>query len=99
MAECKTEAEWAAEHDARSLANAEAIKTDPKRLAAAQKAAKRIVEDEAKYAKEANARTAALTKLANGQMAKPTARPEAKAAKPAAAKTKPAKRNGAKPKR
>ncbi len=96
MAECKTEAEWAAESDARALANAEAIKGDPKRLSAAQKAAKRIVEDEAKYAKEANARTAALTKLANGQTAKPAAKPEAKEAMP---KRAPAKRGGGKSKK
>ena len=46
----KTEAQWQAEYDADTLARAEMIKSDPKRLAAASKAAAAKVEKEKKEA-------------------------------------------------
>lgn len=54
----KTEQEWEAEYDAGTLAKAEEIKADAKRLAKAQKAAKKLQEEKAKEA-------AALAKIAN----------------------------------
>jgi hypothetical protein len=47
----KTEAEWQAEDDARSLAQAEEIKADKPRLDKAQDAAKRMADEEAERAK------------------------------------------------
>lgn len=55
---------WEAERDAQSLANAEAIKTDGKRLKAAKTAAKRLVSEERKTAKEAEKRAKAMKKIA-----------------------------------
>lgn len=43
--EPKTEAEWNAHHDAHTLAEAETIKNDKKRLKAAQEAAKVLAEE------------------------------------------------------
>ena len=45
------EKRWQAEHDARTLAEAEQIKQDEKRLADAQTAAKRMADEEAEKAK------------------------------------------------
>ena len=42
----KTEADWNAATDARTLAEAGVINDDPKRLAAARKAASKLVEQE-----------------------------------------------------
>lgn len=41
----KSEAEWKAEMDANTLAEADVIKNDPKRLKAAAKAAKKLIAD------------------------------------------------------
>ena len=51
------EAQWAAESDARTLADADSIKSDPARMKKAKQAAKRM-------AKEETARTDALRKIA-----------------------------------
>ncbi len=45
------EKKWRAESDARTLAEAEAIKADPKRLKVAQGAAKEMAEEEERRAK------------------------------------------------
>lgn len=42
----RTEAQWQAENDARTIARADAIKADPQRLQAAKGAAARIVGEE-----------------------------------------------------
>lgn len=47
----KTEAQWEAERDAETLARAAEIKSDKKRMAAASKAAKKMVDDAAARAK------------------------------------------------
>jgi len=47
----QSEAEWQAEYDARSLAEAEKIKNDPRRLQRAQTAAGRLAEKEKEEAK------------------------------------------------
>lgn len=47
----KTDAEWQAEQDARTLADAQEIKSDPKRAARALKAAKKMVTDAEKTLK------------------------------------------------
>lgn len=45
MTETKSEEDWQAESDARTIAEAETIKSDEKRFAAAQVAAKRMLEE------------------------------------------------------
>jgi len=47
----QTEAQWQAEYDARSLAESEKIKNDPRRLERAQAAAGRLAEKEIEEAK------------------------------------------------
>lgn len=61
------EADWRAESDARSLAEAAAIQADAKRYAAAQKAAKRLLKDYEVQAADTEARVSALRQLANGK--------------------------------
>jgi len=56
----QTEAQWQAEYDARSLAEAEKIKNDPRRLERAQTAAGRLAEKEKEEAK-------AMSKVAGGR--------------------------------
>ena len=46
----KTDAEWRAEEDARTMAEADIIGKDASRLAAAQTAAKRLIEEKEKEA-------------------------------------------------
>jgi membrane protein involved in colicin uptake len=61
----KTEAEWQAEDDARSLAQAEEIKADKARLDKAQSAAKRMADEEAERAK-------AMRKVAGRKKSQPS---------------------------
>jgi len=58
--ESKSEEDWKAECDANTLAEAEGIKSDEKRLAKAQEAAKRMLAEQ-------EARAKALKALAGGQ--------------------------------
>lgn len=51
MSDPKTEAEWAADSDARTLVEAEAIKVDEKRFTAAQARAKELVDEQEAKAK------------------------------------------------
>ena len=60
----KSEADWKAESDAHTLAEAEVIKTDKSRNSAAKKAAKKIATDQ-------NARAAAMNQVAAGKTSKP----------------------------
>lgn len=57
----KSDREWEAENDARTLADAEAIKVDNTRLKRAQKAAKRM-------ANEAQTKAAAMSFVSKGKM-------------------------------
>ena len=57
----KKEEEWKAESDARALQEAEAIKADEKRMGRAQKAAKRMLEEE-------QVKAEALKKIAGAKM-------------------------------
>lgn len=59
---------WKAEMDARTLAEAEVIRSEPSRLLKAQSAAARLQEDEKKEA-------AAMGKVARGSRAKPKKEP------------------------
>ena len=61
----KTDKQWQAESDARTLASAEAIKVDRPRMAAAKQAAKQIL-------KEQNAAVNGLKKVANSTVRKKT---------------------------
>lgn len=65
MALSKQEKAWQAESDAHSLADAEAIKSDTKRLAEAKKAAKRISTEEQARAKEMQAKAQQMKRLAS----------------------------------
>ena len=56
-----SEKDWQAESDARTLTEAEVIKSDEKRMGAAQKAAKRIQEEE-------EIRATAMKKIAGAKM-------------------------------
>lgn len=49
----KTEAEWQAEHDARTLIDARKIQQEPPRLARAKKAAQRIIAEHEKIVRSA----------------------------------------------
>lgn len=60
----KQEKDWQAESDARTLADAAAIKVDEKRTFAAKAAAKRLTADEQRNAKEAAARARQMKSLA-----------------------------------
>ena len=57
----KSEQDWQAESDARTLQEAEAIKTDQKRMGRAQEAAKKML-------KEEQAKADALKRLANAKI-------------------------------
>ena len=61
----KEEKKWEAESDARTIAEAEAIKGDPERIKAAQKAAKEMSEEKQREAD-------ALRSLSKGNMHYPT---------------------------
>ena len=60
----KSDAQWAAESDARTLAEADLILVDDKRLTAARKAAKAMVDAEIKDAKNVAKRLDSLLKIA-----------------------------------
>lgn len=64
------EKDWQAESDARTLVEAEVIRSDPERLKAAQEKAKKMA-DEKKRESEA------MSRLANGQLDYPTMTKEA----------------------
>lgn len=64
-AEAINDAKWAAESDARTLADADVILGDKKRIAAAKKAAKRMVDEEIKDAQRVADRLNSLLKIAN----------------------------------
>jgi len=99
----KQENRWQAESDARSVAEAAAVKADPARLAAARVAAKSMAADEKKRAAGAVISSNALSKLAGTTKPKPKAKPKPKPkAKPKPkpkAKKKPAPKSKAKPRR
>lgn len=61
----KSDAQFQAEFDARSLADAAAIRADPTRLSAAQSAASGLVADANTEAAAAKKRATALAKLAS----------------------------------
>lgn len=87
----KTDAQWRAEADARVLADAAAINSDPARKKAAGTAAKRLVTDEQKRAKAQAAQAAEMQRLAAGKGGgSPPAKPKAKS---------PTRRQSPKPKR
>jgi len=65
----KTDAEWQAEEDARSLARAEEIKADESRLSKAQDAAKVMADEEAEKAK-------AMRKVAGRKKSEPDSNKE-----------------------
>ena len=67
--EPKTEKQWQADGDARTLARANLINADAERLSAAQDAAAKMAEQEKKEA-------AAMTKVAKGQKAARTTSPD-----------------------
>ena len=66
----KSEKDWQAESDARTLADAIAISGDATRRKAAQVGAKRIIKDEQKYAAEQQKRTNALKAVAKNTYSK-----------------------------
>ena len=66
----KSDKEWQAEMDARTLADAISISGDPTRRKAAQGGAKRIIKDEQKHAKEQQKRTVALKEVAKNTYSK-----------------------------
>ncbi len=59
------EEKWRAESDARTLAEAHAIRQDPKRMEKATKAAKDLADDMQRHAKEAGASADAMQMLAS----------------------------------
>ena len=61
----KTEAQYAAESDARTLADADMILADTKRVDAARWAAKRMIKEEIKDAQRVADRLTSLLKIAN----------------------------------
>ena len=79
----KEEQKWRAEDDARALANAAAIQSDKKRMAAASGAAKRLAPETTDRAKRAATEARQMNKLA-GKKATPTrtSKPAAKRAAP-----------------
>lgn len=91
MPETADDKKWRAEMDARTLAEASAVNSDPARKKAAVTASKRLVADEQKRAKAQAAQANAMKRLASGKA--DGAKPKAKAAKPAARKSAPAKRS------
>lgn len=68
----KTEKQWEAESDARVLAEAEIVKKDEKRLSAARKAAKHLIEDEKKRAEEREDMVRALQDISEGILSYPS---------------------------
>lgn len=60
----KSDKQWAAENDARTLADADVIIADSKRVTAARKAAKSMVDEEIKDAKNVVKRLDSLLKIA-----------------------------------
>ena len=65
QAQANEESKWAAESDARTLADADVILSDSKRVAAAKKAAKRMVDEEIEDAQRVTDRLNSLLKIAN----------------------------------
>ena len=63
----KSDAEFRAEFDAGTMADAAAIRADPKRLAAAQAAAPGLVTEAEQRASDARKRATALKKLAKAK--------------------------------
>ena len=97
MAEPKMSAEekkWRAEMDARTLAEADAIRSDPKRKQEASKAAKGLVAEEKQRAKESDKRAKAM-----GKVAKESGKTKPKASKPKPQRAKPKPPTRAAPKR
>lgn len=91
--EAQMHAEWQAQDDARSVADAAAVQADPKRLAAARLAAKKMVVEEKKRAADMVLRSNAMSSLARTPVkAKPAAAPKPKAKPKAKPKPKPAAR-------
>lgn len=77
--EAQMHAEWQAQDDARSVADAAAVQADPKRLAAARLAAKKMVVEEKKRAADMVLRSNAMSSLARTPVkAKPAAAPKPK---------------------
>lgn len=64
------EKEWRAESDARTLVEADVIKSDPERLKAAQEKAKKMVEEKKRESE-------AMDRVANGQFDYPSMKKEA----------------------
>lgn len=60
----KQELKWQADSDAHTVSEAAAIKADPVRLAAAQKAAVKLAVDQKKQAIQARTKASAMTRLA-----------------------------------
>jgi hypothetical protein len=60
----KQERKWRAESDAEASARAKEVQDDPKRLKAAQSAAKSLVAEEMKYLEEKQDKLAGLKRLA-----------------------------------
>ena len=78
------DAQWQAQNDARSVADAAAVKADPARLAAARVAARSMAAEEKKRAAGAVISSNALSKLAGTTKPKPKAKakPKPRAATP-----------------
>ena len=70
MATDKTmsEKDWQARWDAETVANAESIKADPKRMADAKRMAGDMVKEKEEQMKKMQAEHAALSKMADGKM-------------------------------
>ena len=64
------EKEWQAESDARTLVEADVIKSDPERLKAAQEKAKKMVEEKKRESE-------AMDRVANGQFDYPSMKKKA----------------------
>jgi len=80
----KTEEQWRAESDARTMAEADAIKQDEERLAKAKEAASRMAEDAQQEAKDAAARAQSMQRLAGGGQPAPSQGQSQDKPKPAA---------------
>jgi hypothetical protein len=65
------EKRWQAEGDARTLATADAIRSDPKRVKAARSAAKTLVTEAQERAKQEKAEANAMSKIAKKKSAPP----------------------------
>ena len=84
MTQEQADRQWRAQQDARTLAEAEAIKADAARMKEAQRGAQRLHVDAEKTAKSRAAEAAALRKIAKGSKAP---KKTAKKAPPRPAKT------------